>query len=164
MKIIVRLTFLFLMFFVLSCIRNIKSAQPIFVPNNLSAQEVKIAILSAVNPRSKPIKLSQYQKITDSALRAHFGFRYQNIDSGGRWFIENIKKNSVMVGFENGKHYFRVEYIITKSQIIQRIDGSRNLSQTEDTIHKSVFRWLGQMESNIRQSMGSIVSIKPKTK
>ena len=99
------------------------------------------------------------EKITDNALRAAFGFAYRKV-SQGDWFVEEVREHSVLVGYQNRDHYLRVEYVIESSRVIQRIDGSRNLEQSRNSIHKAVFDWLGIMESKIRQSMGIISSLK----
>lgn len=157
-----RVVFLFILsVLAVSCTSvNIDSAKPISVPTGLTIQEVKLAIVRAVSPQSSPPELNQYQEITDRALRAHFGFRYQSANQKGRWFIERIEGNSVFVGFDNRKHYFGVEYVIENHQVSQKIDGSRNLGQSDTRIHKAVFRWLGEMESNIRQQMWNVKSYK----
>jgi len=155
----VKFVLFLLILFVIGCKSvDINSASPIMVPSGLSLQDVKVAILNAVNPKENPIKLTPYQQITDSALKAHYGFLYKSINTKRRWFLEDIRKDSLLVGYDNGNYYFRVEYKIGKSQIIQRIDGSRNLDQTETTIHKGVFQKLGQMEVNIRKELGMIAS------
>ncbi len=139
---------------------NLNSAAPILIPAGLSTQEVKLAILSAIYPDKAPREWTPMEKMTDNALKAAFGFGYSKVNRSGQWFIEEVKEKSVVAGFERGKYYFRVEFIAEGNQLIQRIDGSRNLEQSNNSIHKSVFDWLGEMESKIRQSMGVISAMK----
>ncbi|RLJ16462.1 hypothetical protein DJ030_17080 [bacterium endosymbiont of Escarpia laminata] len=139
---------------------DINSASTIFIPDKLNKQEVKLAILNAIEPVSYPITQSAVESMVDAGLTAGFGPIYDFVrERKGYWFVEDIRKDSVFAGYDNGKHYFRVEYIIGDYEILQRIDASRNLKQTEDSIHKRVFTWLGQMESRIRQSMGNVVIV-----
>lgn len=142
---------------------NINSAQPISIPQNLNKQEVKLAILSAVYPEKTPREWTPAEQMADSALTAYFGYAYSS-NSKGHWYVEEIRSDSVLIGFDNRGYYFRVEYIIESSQIIQRIDGSRGLKQTEDSIHKSVFKWLGGLESKTRRSMGQVSAMKAASK
>lgn len=134
---------------------SIQSAKDIRIPGGLDKQAVKLAIISAVYPNNGAREWTPMEKMTDEALNSVLWFYKQQGDNG-KWFVEELRENSVVVGYDNGKHYFRVEYIVTDSVIQQRIDGSRNLSQTSRTIHKAVFEWLGQMESKIRESMGML--------
>jgi|GEM_PF-4629790 len=94
----------------LSCTTmDIKSAAPISVPDILSTQDIKIAILNSVNPIHKEIKLKPFEKMTDNALKAFFGWSYQKIGRRKRWFVESVQPKSIFVGFDDGRHYFRVE-------------------------------------------------------
>ena len=138
---------------------NINSAQPIMIPSGLSVQHVKFAILKSITPDDKAEKITNYQKITDRALKARFGFMYKGLNNANQWFVEDVTENSVIAGFNKGNHYFRVEYVIKNSQIYQNIVGSKNLNQTDETIHKAVFVWLHNMEVNIRSNMGAIVPL-----
>ena len=138
---------------------NINSAQPISIPQNLTKQEVKLAILAAVYPEKAPREWTPAEQMADRALSAYFGYAYSR-NSKGHWFVEEVRPNSVLIGFENRAHYFRTEYIIENAQIIQRIDGSRNLKQSGNSIHKAVFKWLGGLESKTRASMGNISAMK----
>lgn len=138
---------------------DINSAQPISVPHNLTKQDVKLAILVAVYPEKAPTEWSPAEQMADSALNAYFGYAYSR-NSKGHWFVEEVRPNSVVIGFQNRSHYFRTEYIIQDTQIIQKIDGSRNLKQSDDSIHKAVFTWLGTLESKTRASMGNISAMK----
>jgi hypothetical protein len=138
---------------------SINSAQPISIPQNLTKQEVKLAILAAVYPEKVPREWTPAEQMADSALSAYFGYTYSR-NSKGHWFVEEVKPNSVLIGFENRGHYFRTEYIIENTQIIQKIDGSRNLKQSGNSIHKAVFKWLGELESKTRASMGNISAMK----
>lgn len=138
---------------------DIDSAPPISIPQNLTKQEVKLAILSAVYPEKAPREWTPAEQIADSALNALLGYSYGR-SSRGHWFVEEIRENSVLIGFENRGYYFRTEYIIESAQIIQKIDGSRGLEQTKNSIHKSVFRWLGALESKTRASMGNLSAMK----
>jgi hypothetical protein len=138
---------------------DINSAEPISIPQNLNKQEVKLAILSAVYPEKAPREWTPVEQMADSALTAYFGYAYSG-NSKGHWYVEEVRSDSVLIGFDNRGFYLRVEYIIKGSQIIQRIDGSRGLKQSEDSIHKSVFKWLGGLESKTRQSMGRVSAMK----
>lgn len=149
------------MIFLSSCSSvNINSASPILVPSGLLTQEVKLAIISAVYPEKAPREWTPVEAMTDSALRAFFGFSYDRVNKGQHWFVEDVRSDSVLVGFDSDDQYFRVEYQIRNGQIAQRIDGSRNLNQTKNEIDEDVFEWLGSMESRIRQSMGNVAAMK----
>lgn len=133
---------------------KIDSAKPISVPSGLNKQQVKYAIASAVYPDNPAPELTSSEKMTDSALKALFWFRYKNVDASNHWFIEEIKPDSVIIGFNKDNYYFNVEYLIEENQIVQRIVDSWNLRQTEKEIHPTVFRWLGELETNVKKSMG----------
>ncbi len=139
---------------------SINSAQSIPVPAGLSSQDVKLAILSAVYPEQAPQKMTVAEKMTDNALKAAFPFGYSKVNRSGRWFVEELKSGSVMVGYTEDEYYLRVEYLIEDSKIVPRIDGSRNLKQTEQSIHKTVFEWLGDLDVQIRQNMGRVSALK----
>ena len=138
---------------------DINSAQPISIPKNLTKQDVKLAILAAVYPEKAPREWTPAEQMADNALNAYFGYAYSR-NSKGHWFVEEVKPNSVLIGFENRGYYFRTEYIIENYQIIQKIDGSRGLKQSDNSIHKAVFKWLGELESKTRASMGNISAMK----
>jgi len=139
---------------------NIKSSKPISIPDSLTTQDAKLAIFNAVIPQSTLIKTKPYEEITDSFLSSevkdHYPAWYREVRPGWRWFIEDIGPKSITLGFDTTKHYFRVEYIINQSEIVHRIVDSRNLNQTDTTIHRNVFTWMGNMDSWIRQSLGNI--------
>ena len=139
---------------------NINSAQPIPIPSALTTQDVKLAIIYALYPSKTPTEWTHVEEMTDSALKAAFPFTYSKMERRDSWFLEEIRSGSVLVGFDDGDHYMRVEYVIAEGRIKQRIDGSRNLKQSGDSIDKDAFEYLGSMESKIRQSMGILSAIK----
>jgi hypothetical protein len=156
-----RITLAVTVWFAASChTMNINSALPITIPVGLGVQDVKLAILSAVYPEKAPHEWTPWEKMTDNALRAAFGFGYAKANRSERWFVEEVRANSITVGFDSGNHYFRVEYLIEGNELIQKIDGSRNLDQSGNSIHRAVFEWLGEMESRIRESMGVVSALK----
>ena len=149
------------MAFTVSCSTpSINSAQPISIPSGLTAQDVKLAILYAIYPVKTPTEWTHIEQMTDSALKAAFPFSYGKVERSETWFLEEIRTSSVLVGFDDGDHYLRVEYVIDGGRILQKIDGSRNLGQTGETIKKDAFEFLGAMESKIRQSMGILSAMK----
>jgi hypothetical protein len=139
---------------------SINSTQPISIPSGLTTQDVKLAIIYAIYPGKTPTEWSHIDQMTDNALKAAFPFTYSKVDRSENWFLEEIRSGSVLIGFDDGDHYLRVEYVIDRGRIIQRIDGSRNLGQTGETIKKDAFEFLGAMESKIRQSMGILSAMK----
>lgn len=139
---------------------NINSAQPISIPSSLTTQDVKLAILYAIYPVKTPTEWTHIEQMTDNALKAAFPFSYGKVERSENWFLEEIRSSSVLVGYDDGDHYLRVEYLIDGGRIIQKIDGSRNLGQTGETIKKDAFEFLGAMESKIRQSMGILSAMK----
>lgn len=159
--VLIKIGFLILLAFILQACTttNINSAHPIPIPQNLNKQDAKLAILLAVYPEKAPREWTPAEQMADSALTAYFGYAYSR-NSKGHWFVEEVRPNSILVGFENRGYYFRVEYIIETSQIVQKIDGSRGLKQSNKSIHKAVFKWLGDLESKTRASMGSISAMK----
>jgi hypothetical protein len=52
------------------------------------------------------------------------------------------------------------QYVVDGRRILQKIDGSRNLGQTSESIKKDAFEFLGAMESKLRQSMGILSAMK----
>lgn len=140
-------------------IASIHSAKPISTPKNLTKEEVKFAIYTAVYPEKTPTEWKPSDKMSDVILSS-------NSDKAGskrvkqHWFVEEIRPDSVVIGFRNYAYYFRTEYIIEDDQIIQRIDGSTGLKQTKNSIHKTVFKWLGGLEAKTRASMGRISAMK----
>jgi hypothetical protein len=149
------------MAFVVSCSTpSINSAQPISIPSGLKVQDVKLAILYAIYPVKTPTEWTPIEQMTDNALKAAFPFSYGKVERSENWFLEEIRNNSVLVGFDDGDHYLRVEYVIDAGRIVQKIDGIRNLGQTSETIKKDAFEYLGTMESKIRQSMGILSAMK----
>jgi hypothetical protein len=142
---------------------------PISISQGLTKSEQKLAILLAVNPvepGETEQALKNHEKITDSALKAIFGKRYKSINQSREnyWFVEDIRENSILVGYDNDKHYLRIEYLLSDGNIYQRIDGSRNLDQNGDQIHKAAKVWMGEMESKIRKSAGQVALLKPHKK
>ena len=133
---------------------DINSSQAFIVPDELTQQDAVDAIVNSVNPEGTPSKLKQ---------KKYFGPFSQMSSSQGFWYIEDVNNNSVIVGFDNGKHYFSTEYIVSDGKISKKILSSRNLKQSENSIHKAVFGWLGQLDSRIKQSMGYLASSKQKT-
>jgi hypothetical protein len=97
-------------------------------------------------------------ELTDQALKAMFPWTYRTQSRRGSWFVEDLRTNSVVAGFDNGKHYLRVEYFIGSGVIAPRIDGSRNLKQDPDSIHEAALQWMGQLESHIRANLGIVSS------
>lgn len=61
---------------------NINSAQPISIPQNLTKQEVKLAILAAVYPEKAPREWTPAEQMVDSALSAYFGYAYNRNSRG----------------------------------------------------------------------------------
>jgi hypothetical protein len=152
---------LFAMALMASCSTpSINSAQPISVPSALTTQDVKLAILYAIYPVKTPTEWTHIEQMADNALKAAFPFSYGRVERSENWFLEEIRGSSVLVGYDDGDHYLRVEYVIAGDKIFQKIDGSRNLGQTGETIKKDAFEFLGAMESKIRQSMGILSAMK----
>lgn len=140
------------LFFVSACkTMDVRDIQPISIPSKLTQQEVKDSIVNAVNPDGKPTELKH---------KRYFGPFAQTSSSQGFWYIEDVKDSSVVVGFNNGKHSFSTEYLITGSQITKQILSSQNLKQSANSIHKAVFGWLDQLDAKIKQNMGYLVSTK----
>jgi hypothetical protein len=127
----------------------------ITIPKGLGMQDVKLAILLAASPQQASREWTPAERMTDNALKAAFPF-YQKVQRQRRWFPEEITPNSVILGYDNGKHYFRIEYAIEQNEIFPKVVGSRNLSESESRIHKSAIEWIGSFESEIRRQLGRV--------
>ena len=150
------LAFVALIFVTISGCRSssLNNTSDIPIPEGLSHQDAKLAI---VLPNATNF-MTAGETITDNALRAVLGFRYTSASRRNPWFIEDIRADSVVVGYDNGKHYFQTEYQVKAGVIHPRILNSRNLEKPGGRIHSNVFVWLGGLESDIRKAMGQIVA------
>jgi hypothetical protein len=132
-----------------------QSLDVIQIPEGVSTQHAKYAIIAAIYSTA-PRPMTPEMEFTDRALQAMFPWTYRSQSRRGSWFVEDIRKDSIVAGFDNTKHYLRVEYFIASGVIAPRIDGSRNLRQNSDRIHHAALEWMGQLETRIRANLGIV--------
>ena len=130
------------------------------VPTGLSTKDVEYAILAALE--TKPAEeLPSGQKVADRALRAALWPIYRSVDpSDEQWFLEGGSPGVLMAGYKRGDHYLRVAIHYNSEKISFVVDGSRNLRESEGSIHKAAVEWIRDLEMRIRRSIGSAVNVR----
>jgi hypothetical protein len=139
---------------------SISNVKTISIPQNLTAKEAKIAMAVSVSQEGTSNEWTNWQKMTDAALSARFGFLYARQHSRGRWFIERIDPGAVVFGYTQGNYYLRVRMNIETDRIVPVIEDSNGLLQSGDSIHKSAIDWINRLEILIRSSLGEFSAYK----
>jgi len=133
----------------------------ISVPAGLNANDVQTAILYDLANQNLPTDLQPGEQIADNAMKAIFLYRYQS--ASGRkpgWYPEAVEPGIVFAGFEKGSHYLRVAVEYTDSAVQIRLIESRNLSQSDNRIHKAAITWIDQLEIRIGRALGQMAAIR----
>jgi len=140
---------------------SIENVKRIMVPQNLTLQETKFAIARSVAPETAPDGWKNWEKITDAAIGAAFGARYQRQHQyNGAWYVESVEPKAVVFGFTNRGYYLRVRMTIDGGQIVPVIEDSNGLRQSENSIHKNAVEWINRLEIRMRSSLGAVSSYK----
>ena len=131
--------------------------QDIDVPPGLTAQQVEFAILVSLADQPPPDDLGPGAEITDRALKAWFGWRYQSIrEAQGDWFLEGREPGMILAGLQRRSHYLRLALHYSASQIRFEILDSRNLDETETMIHQAAAQWIQDLEIEVRRALGQL--------
>jgi len=148
-----------LMALVVGCATTVpnESPTPISVPRILNKSDVELAVLLAVADRPPPPTLTPGQQITDNVLGAVVGRAYDRVSSPRQeWYYEDRDVGVVFAGYQRGKFYMRVAVRYDAVNVKMEIMESRNLSQSDGSIHKNAFVWLQTLENRVRRTLGQI--------
>jgi hypothetical protein len=127
------------------------------VPGHLTERQVEFAILAALADQPPPDDLSPGLEITDRALKAWFGWRYQSArDARNRWFLEGRETDRIFAGFQRGNYYVRVAISYSSAEVRFEVDDSRNLRESESRIHHAAVEWIQELEVRIRRFLGQL--------
>jgi len=143
---------------------TIPTFDPIPVPPGLIAEQVEVAILAALANTPVPKELSDGTAIADRAMAAFFGpGRYQTIQSSQsqEWFPESRQPGRIIAGKSIRSHYLQVRLDFDTSNIRPSISGSRNLKQSDKSIHTNAIEWTHQLEDRIRRTVGFMSAYRP---
>lgn len=153
-----------------------KSLQNIPIPSNLDQADAKAAVVFAISNKPFP-EATTWQKTvsgvfrdqgndskedgsskrnftesttqeTEDRLRDEKGIRDE------RWFIESIDQSSVLYGYKDDDCYLRIRLTIRGREIVPTVDGSKNLDQHGDKIHKTALEWADSLCINVRAALG----------
>ena len=96
----------FLLLIGCTTVQNISPA-PIAVPAGLTENDVKLAILMAIENRSVPLKLAHGEVVTDGVVKALF---QQNADPRRRdsWHLERMESSVIYAEYENRERSMNV--------------------------------------------------------
>ncbi|MFT3782002.1 MAG: hypothetical protein QM790_08295 [Nibricoccus sp.] len=133
-----------------------KSLENIPIPANLDQTEAKAAVIYAISNKPLP-EVSNWQKIVAGALASQ-GFG-DGLNSG-LWFIESVEANAVTYGFKDDEYYLRIKLTIAGGEVVPKIDGSKNLNQHKDRIHKAALEWTDSLCVAVRAMLGNFSRIK----
>ena len=130
------------------------------VPPGLTSSEIEFAILATLADQPPPEGLSPELEVTDRALKAWFGGRYQSAQKEhDRWFLEGRSSNRVHAGIQRGQHYLRVGIVYSPSRIDFEIEDSRELRESRRSIHQAAARWIQDLEIQLRRSLGRLSAL-----
>lgn len=143
---------------VLSCNTAPKSTiGSIRVPGHLTNRQVEFGILAALADQPPPGELSPELEVTDRALKAWFGWRYDSArGESGRWFLEGRETDRILAGLQRDEYYLRVAIIYTSAEVEFEVVDSRNLRESKHRIHESAVAWIQELEILIRRSLGQL--------
>lgn len=129
--------------------RNV-SPPPTPVPSEMTESEIEHVLISCLGSPSDQEKVSPGMHLANEILHYRFG---GDFIKKRYWNYEGRDEGEVFAGFNNRKYYMRVRMAYDTENVRFYIVDSRNLRQTETSIHKTALRWLGGLESGIRSCL-----------
>lgn len=104
------------------------------IPARLDDAAIRIAVLDAI--AAQPASTLQLMYPT------------------GRWFPESVDDRVVIAAFEREQNYLRVRVAWNEGEVRTEIAGSKELRQTETTIHEAATLWFNDLGLRLRRSLG----------
>jgi len=138
-----------LTFALAACTTTIPEPQTIVVPSGLSREQVRNALVAALQPRRQATRPPVVATNVATILAAEVLY-------GDRpwWQPEGEEPGAIYASYAKDKHYLRVRIDYSQSAVAVQIVGSRNLDQSGTRIHANAVVWVENLEQAIRVEMG----------
>ena len=104
------------------------------IPPRLGDSVIRLAVLDAIALPPSPTLFRTYPT--------------------GRWFSESVDERGVIAAYERDQSYLRVLITWDERELKTEIASSRQLRQTEGTIHQAASLWFEDLNSRLRRSLG----------
>jgi len=159
-----------------SASHNMRDINPIVIPDGLTQRETAAAVVNTIIqrkiiPASGKSPKSEWAGIVDGLLDARvWNYNSQYGEGSTRttrtlqgWYVESISNDVVTLGFKNRDYYMSVRFQPESTMLVPKIVVSENLKQKGDSIHQSAIKWLSNISTQIRISLGYISVLKSQT-
>jgi len=77
-----------------------------------------------------------------------------------KWIFETIEPSTIYASYKNGDEMLRARMDYNTSKITYRIDSSRYLKESGNTIHRQANTWLEDLKIKVNRSLGRIQAMK----
>lgn len=145
---------------------NIEKINPVIIPEGLTPREAKAGMVQAYTKADLPPPATpspnRWADIVDTLLKSTSWVYALNSNEKTRrgWFIESVEKDAVVFGYRVRAHYLSVRMRITEQKILPQIIASENLKQTETNIHPNAIKWITDLSTQVRVTLGRFSALK----
>ena len=146
---------------VTGCVTEPKQILQTQVPSGMTRQDVELGILVATGlnlPQEK--QLESWQSMVDNVLEMIPVYKSADEQDDEKWIFETIEPSAIYASYKNGDEMLRARMDYNTSKITYRIDGSRYLKESGNTIHRQANTWLEDLKIKVNRSLGRIQAMK----
>jgi hypothetical protein len=141
------------------CTGAIHPRPRIAIPPNLSVRDAETVVLFALADQPLPPELTTSERLADHALKAAFLWRYKTINQPiNRWFVESFEPGVIYAGYKLSSLYLRVAIRFADQTVTTDVVESQHLHQGDNSIHQTALLWIDNLETNIRQVLGTVAA------
>jgi len=127
----------------------------------MTRQDVELGILVATGlnlPQEK--QLESWQSMVDNVLEMIPVYKSADEQDDEKWIFETIEPSTIYASYKNGDEMLRARMDYNISKITYRIDSSRYLKESGNTIHRQANTWLEDLKIKVNRSLGRIQAMK----
>lgn len=143
------------------CVTEPKQILQTQVPNGMTRQDVELGILVATGlnlPQEK--QLESWQSMVDNVLEMIPVYKSADEQDDEKWIFETIEPSTIYASYKNGDEMLRARMDYNTSKVTYRIDSSRYLKESGNTIHRQANTWLEDLKIKVNRSLGRIQAMK----
>lgn len=147
--------------FLAGCVTEPKLVLQTQVPSGMTRKDVQLGILAATGlnlPQER--QLESWQAMVDNALEMIPVYKSASESDDKKWIFETIEPSTIYASYKNGDEMLKARMDYTTSSITYRIDSSRSLRESGNTIHRQANTWLGDLKVKVARSLGRIQAMK----
>lgn len=129
------------------------------LPAGMTAQQAEVAIVAGILDTHPPADYNPHSELSDEEFNRLIWRSFVGTASGRSWLPESRDGNTIIASVDTRGLYLRVAIERSSDAIAISILDSRNLSQSENRIHRRAIKWLRNLEAHIRREVGRMAVI-----